>query len=34
MLSSFSSAMGMSLHDTLALLHSVHKQTMAMEREG
>jgi hypothetical protein len=33
MLSSFSSAMGMSLHDTLALLHSVHKQTMAMERE-
>jgi hypothetical protein len=34
MLSSFSSAMGMSLHDTLALLHSVHKQTIAMEREG
>ena len=33
MLSSFCSAMGMSLHDTLALLHSVHKQTMAMERE-
>ena len=33
MLSSFSSAMGMSLHDALALLHSVHKQTMAMERE-
>jgi hypothetical protein len=33
MLSSFCSAMGMSLHDALALLHSVHKQTMAMERE-
>jgi hypothetical protein len=34
MLSSFCSAMGMSLYDALALLHSVHKQTMAMEREG
>ena len=33
MLSSFCSAMGMSLYDALALLHSVHKQTMAMERE-
>ena len=33
MLSSFSSAMGMSLHDTMGLLMSVHKQTMAMERE-
>jgi hypothetical protein len=33
MLSSFSSAMGMSLHDTMSLFMSVHKQTMAMERE-
>ena len=33
MLSSFSSAMGMSLHDTMGLFMSVHKQTMAMERE-
>jgi hypothetical protein len=33
MLSSFSSAMGMSLHETMGLLMSVHKQTMAMERE-
>ena len=33
MLSSFCSAMGMSLHDTMGLLMSVHKQTMAMERE-
>jgi hypothetical protein len=33
MLSSFSSAMGMTLHDTMSLFMSVHKQTMAMERE-
>jgi hypothetical protein len=34
LLSSFSSAMGMTLHDTMGLLMSVHKQTMAMERES
>jgi alpha-L-fucosidase len=33
MLSSFCDAMGMSLHDTMGLLMSVHKQTIAMERE-
>jgi hypothetical protein len=33
LLSSFCAAMGMSLHDTMGLLMSVHKQTMAMERE-
>jgi hypothetical protein len=33
MLSSFSSAMGMTLHDTMGFFMSVHKQTMAMERE-
>ena len=34
MLSSFTSAMGMSLHDAMGLFMSVHKQTMAMERES
>jgi hypothetical protein len=33
MLSSFTSAMGMTLHDAMSLFMSVHKQTMAMERE-
>ena len=33
LMSSYCAAMGMNLHDTLALLHSVHKQTMAMVRE-
>jgi hypothetical protein len=33
MLSSFTSAMGMTLHDAMGLFMSVHKQTMAMERE-
>jgi hypothetical protein len=33
LLSSFTSAMGMSLHDAVGLFMSVHKQTMAMERE-
>ena len=33
MLSSFTSAMGMSLHDAMGLFMSVHKQTIAMERE-
>jgi len=33
MMSTFCSAAGMSLHDTMGLLMSVHKQTMAMERE-
>jgi hypothetical protein len=33
MLSSFCSAMGMTMHDMMGLLMSVHKQTMAMERE-
>jgi hypothetical protein len=33
MLSSFASAMGMTLHDAMGLFMSVHKQTMAMERE-
>ena len=33
LLSSFCSAMGMTLHDTMGLLMSVHKQTMNMERE-
>jgi hypothetical protein len=33
MLSSFTSAMGMSLHDAMGLFMSVHKQTMAMERD-
>ena len=33
MLSSFCSAMGMSLHDSMGLFMSVHKHTMVMERE-
>jgi hypothetical protein len=33
MLSTFTSAMGMTLHDAMGLFMSVHKQTMAMERE-
>jgi urease accessory protein UreF len=33
MLSSFASAMGMTLHDAMSLFMSVHKQTMAMERD-
>jgi hypothetical protein len=33
MLSQYSTAMGMSLHDTVSLFMAVHKQTMAMERE-
>ena len=33
LMSSFCDAMGMSLHDTMGLLMSVHKQTIAMERE-
>jgi hypothetical protein len=33
MLSSFTSAMGMTLHDAMGLFMSVHKQTMLMERE-
>jgi hypothetical protein len=33
LMSSYCAAMGMTLHDTLELLMSVHKQTMALERE-
>ena len=33
LMSSYCAAMGMTLHDTMELLMSVHKQTMAMERE-
>jgi hypothetical protein len=33
LLSSYCAAMGLSLHDTMGLLMSVHKQTMAMDRE-
>lgn len=33
MLSSFASAMGMTMHDAVGLFMSVHKQTMAMERD-
>jgi len=33
MMSSICSAMGMTLHDTMDLLMSVHKQTMDLERE-
>jgi hypothetical protein len=33
MLSTFTCAMGMTLHDAMGLFMSVHKQTMAMERE-
>ena len=33
LLSSFCAAMGMTLHDAMGLLMSVHKQTIAMERE-
>ncbi len=34
MLSQYTSAMGMTLHDVVSLFMAVHKQTMAMEREG
>lgn len=33
MLSQYTSAMGMTLHDVVSLFMAVHKQTMAMERE-
>jgi hypothetical protein len=33
MLSTFTCAMGMTLHDAMGLFMAVHKQTMAMERE-
>ena len=33
LMSSYCAAMGMTLHDTMELLMSVHKQTMAFERE-
>jgi hypothetical protein len=33
MLSSYCAAMDMTMHDTVGLLMSVHKQTMAMERD-
>lgn len=33
MLSSFTSAMGMSMHDAVSLFMSVHKQTEAMVKE-
>jgi hypothetical protein len=32
-LSTFTSAMGMTLHDAISLFMAVHKQTMVMERE-
>lgn len=34
LLSSYTQAMGMTLHDAMGLFMSVHKQTMLMEREG
>jgi hypothetical protein len=33
MLSTFTCAMGMTLHEAMGLFMAVHKQTMAMERE-
>ena len=34
MMSQYTAAMGMTLHDAVSLFMAVHKQTMAMEREG
>ena len=33
MLSQYTAAMGMTLHDAMSLFMAVHKQTIAMERE-